>query len=246
MGKRIGRREALGALGGVSLGAFLAACSGGGSSSSGMSPSSTKPESTTTTGAGSAATSTDGSLTALFDDSATCSVTPGETEGPFYLDVEKFRRDITEGTDGAPLRLALRVRDAGDCTPIKDAVVDIWHADPSGDYSGVQGQDGTFLRGMQVTDADGITQFDTVYPGAYQGRTVHIHAKVHLDNSTALTTQLYFDDDLTDQVVDQSPYAGGDGRTRNDDDSLFLEQTVLTITPDEDGHLGVMTFDVRS
>jgi protocatechuate 3,4-dioxygenase beta subunit len=246
MVKRIGRREALGALGGVSIGAFLAACSGGGSSSSGMATSTTKPKATTTTGAGSATTATDGSLTALFDDSATCAVTPGETEGPFYLDVEKIRRDITESTDGTPLRLALRVRDAGDCTPIKDAVVDIWHADPAGEYSGGQGQNGTFLRGMQVTDADGITQFDTVYPGAYQGRTVHIHAKVHLDNSTVLTTQLYFDDDLTDKVVDTSPYTGADGRMRNDDDNLFLDETLLTITPEGDGYLGVMTFDVRS
>ncbi len=243
MVKRIGRREALGALGGVSLGAFLAACSGGGSSSSGMSPTTTKPKATTTTGAGSATTATDGSLTALFDNSATCSVTPGETEGPFYLDVEQIRRDITGGKDGTPLRLALRVRDAGDCTPISDAVVDIWHADAEGSYSE---SSEPYLRGMQVTDADGITQFDTIYPGAYQGRTVHIHAKVHLDNSTALTTQLYFDDDLTDQIVDTSPYTGADGRMRNDDDNLFLDQTLLTISPEGDGYLGVMTFDVRS
>ena len=243
MAKRIGRREALGAFGGVSLSALLAACSGGGGSSSGMSPSTTKPEATTTTGVGSSTTSTDGSLTALFDDSATCAVTPGETEGPFYVDVEKIRRDITEGKDGTPLRLALRVREAGTCTPISDAVVDIWHADAEGSYSAA-GE--TYLRGMQVTDADGITQFDTIYPGAYNPRTIHIHAKVHLDNRTALTTQLYFDDDLTDQVVDTSPYTGADGRTRNDDDDLFLGQTVLTVTPEGDGYLGVMTFDVRS
>ena len=78
----------------------------------------------------------------------------------------------------------------------------------------------------------------------YQGRTVHIHAKVHLDNSTALTTQLYFDDDLTDKVVDTSPYTGADRRMRNDDDNLFLDETLLTITPEGDGYLGVMTFDV--
>ena len=210
-----------------------------------MSPSTTKPKATTTTGAGSATTATDGSLTALFDNSATCSVTPGETEGPFYLDVEQIRRDITGGKDGTPLRLALRVRDAGDCTPISDAVVDIWHADAEGSVLREQVR-APYLRGMQVTDADGITQFDTIYPGAYQGRTVHIHAKVHLDNSTALTTQLYFDDDLTDQVVDTSPYTGADGRMRNDDDDLFLDQTLLTISPEGDGYLGVMTFDVRS
>lgn len=245
MTKRIGRREALGAFGGVGLATFLAACGGGGSGSSASGSTSTTARRATTTTAGGAQAPADASLTALFDDAATCSVTPAETEGPFYLDVDKIRRDITEDRDGTSLRLALRVRDAGSCEPISDAVVDLWHADAEGQYSGVQGDSGTFLRGMQVTDADGITQFQTIYPGAYQGRTVHIHAKVHIDNSTALTTQLYFDDDLTDQIVSRSPY-GGRGRTRNSEDSLFLDETVLTIQPDGDGYLGVMTFDVRS
>jgi protocatechuate 3,4-dioxygenase beta subunit len=247
MANRIGRREALGAIGGVSLGALLAACGSGGSERSGAggATSTTASRAATTTAA--AAEPTDTSLTALFDDAASCSVTPEETEGPFYLEVDKIRRDITEDREGTPLRLALRVRDAGGCTPISDAVVDIWHADAEGNYSGGQSDQGeTFLRGMQVTDADGITQFATIYPGAYQGRAVHIHAKVHIDNSTALTTQLYFDDDLTDLVVDVSPYTGANGRMRNDDDDLFLDETVLTMTPDGDGYLGVMTFDVRS
>lgn len=244
MTKRIGRREALGAFGGVGLAAFLAACGGGGGGSAASSATSTTARRVTTTTAGGTQTSGDASLTALFDDAATCSVTPSETEGPFYLDVDKIRRDITEGRAGTPLRLALRVRDAGSCKPISDAVVDLWHADAKGQYSGVEGDSGTFLRGMQVTDAGGITQFQTIYPGAYPGRTVHIHAKVHVDNRTALTTQLYFDDDLTDQVVSQSPYEGS-GRTRNLEDSLFLDETVLTMRADGGGHLGVMTFDVR-
>lgn len=250
MNKQIGRRAALGAFGGAGLAAFLAACGGGsGSSSSAGSSSGTTATSggrSTTTTAAAGDANGDAGLAALFDDAATCSVTPGETEGPYYLDVDKVRRDITEGRDGTPLRLALRVRDAGSCEPIRDAVVDIWHADATGTYSGVQGTSGTFLRGMQVTDGDGITQFDTIYPGAYPGRTVHIHAKVHLGNSTALTTQLYFDDDLTDEVVDVSPYTGASSRTRNDEDNLYLPETVLTMTPEGDGYLGVMTFDVRS
>jgi protocatechuate 3,4-dioxygenase beta subunit len=248
IGRRIGRRQALGAIGGLGVGAFLAACSGGGGdrSSSGSTSSTTARRGTTTTGAAGSG-SADAGLTALFDDAATCSITPEQTEGPFYVDTDQVRRDITEDRDGAPLRLALRVREGSTCTSVSDALVDIWHADAGGVYSGFQsGQGETFLRGVQVTDGDGIVQFATIYPGGYQGRTVHIHAKVHIDNSTALTTQLYFDDDVSDSVLDGSVYGGAGGRTRNSDDDIYDEQTELTLTPEGDGYLGVLTFDVRS
>ena len=248
IGRRIGRRQALGAIGGVGVGAFLAACSGGGSerASAGGESSSTAPRVTTTTASASSG-STDAGLIALFDDAATCSITPEQTEGPFYVDTDQVRRDITEDREGTPLRLALRVRDASACTPVRDALVDIWHADAGGVYSGFEAGEGdTFLRGVQVSDTDGIVQFATVYPGAYQGRTVHIHAKVHIDNGTALTTQLYFDDDVSDAVLDGSAYRGAGGRTRNSDDGIYDEQTELTLTPEGDGYLGVLTFDVRS
>ena len=88
----------------------------------------------------------------------------------------------------------------------------IWHCDAEGLYSGFESasmggpggsgptDDDTFLRGVQVTNAKGIVEFLTVYPGWYGGRSVHIHAKVHVDSATALTTQMYFDEDVTDAV----------------------------------------------
>ena len=97
--------------------------------------------------------------------------------------------------------LALRVREADGCTPIENAIVDIWHCDAGGVYSGFDDGEGErFLRGAQATNEDGIARFTTIYPGFYQGRTVHIHAKVHLDRQTVLTTQLYFDDAVSDRV----------------------------------------------
>jgi protocatechuate 3,4-dioxygenase beta subunit len=97
-----------------------------------------------------------------------------------------------------------------------------------------------------VTDADGIVQFTTVYPGWYRGRTVHIHAKVHLDNATALTTQLFFDDEVSDgEVYTQAPYDQHTGRdTTNVNDGIFLEETVLSLSVQDDGYLGVMTFTI--
>ena len=95
--------------------------------------------------------------------------------------------------------LALRVRGGDDCAPLENAIVDIWHCDAGGVYSGFESGEGErFLRGAQATNEDGIAKFTTIYPGFYQGRTVHIHAKVHLDRQTVLTTQLYFDDAVSD------------------------------------------------
>ena len=150
-----------------------------------------------------------------------CSLTPEQTEGPFYFDADKIRSDIREGHDGAELRMRLQVRTAGECKPLRDAVVDIWHCDAAGEYSF---DPDTFCRGAQATNADGIAEFTTVYPGWYQGRTVHIHAKVHLDNSTVLTTQLTFDDDFTAKVFEREPYAERSGRDTFNDERRDLRR----------------------
>src|SRR2546427_11403626 len=154
-----------------------------------------------------------------------CVLTPELTEGPYYIAKEKVRRDITEGKAGTPLTLKLGVVDASTCRPIKGAAVDIWHADAAGVYSGFgQGvANRTFMRGIQKTDAKGIATFRTVYPGWYQGRTVHIHVKVHLGGNVVHTGQLFFSDSLTDRVYRNAPYNKRPSRTtRNANDSIFV------------------------
>jgi protocatechuate 3,4-dioxygenase beta subunit len=214
----LNRRQALAGLGTVSLGALLAACSEDEPSN---------PES------------------AAFDDTSACTLTPEQTEGPYYFDVDSIRSDIREDRKGVPLKLAIRIRDAERCQPIRNAVVDIWHCDAAGSYSGLE-EDGTFLRGAQVTDAKGIVQFTTIYPGWYRGRTVHIHAKVHLDRRTVLTTQLYFDEKTTAAVYRRQPYAGDTGRDAfNDTDPIFDERLVLDLSEAGDGYRGAISFDVE-
>ncbi len=123
-----------------------------------------------------------------------CLVQPETTAGPFYLDPGLVRRDITEGRPGAPMRLRLQVVRA-DCSPVEGARVDVWHCDAAGAYSGVQGLPGTtFLRGTQLSGADGVAEFATIYPGWYPGRTPHVHYIVFLDDLTVLTSQLFFAD----------------------------------------------------
>jgi protocatechuate 3,4-dioxygenase beta subunit len=178
-----------------------------------------------------------------------CVLTPEMTEGPYYVPNEAVRRNITEGRPGTPLHLRLSVVNASTCKPIKNAAVDVWHADALGVYSGVQGNTGTFMRGIQRTDASGLALFDTVYPGWYQGRTVHIHVKVHLGGTVVHTGQLFFPDTLTDKVYSASPYdTRGQRDIRNTNDSIFRNggsRSMLTLVKSASGYVARVTMGVH-
>src|SRR5258707_51779 len=120
-----------------------------------------------------------------------CILTPASVAGPFYFDPKLERADITEGHPGAPLRMRFMVMDAATCVPIPRARVDVWHTRADGFYSGYPGQGdnrridttgGTFMRGTQFSDAHGETEFRSVYPGWYRGRTTHVHFKIFIDD----------------------------------------------------------------
>jgi protocatechuate 3,4-dioxygenase beta subunit len=192
-----------------------------------------------------------------------CVVTPQETEGPYFVDEMLFRSDIRADPaddtvkEGTPMRLGLRVSQVGGgaCSPLVGAVVDVWHCDALGVYSDVRDPSFNtvgkkFLRGAQTTDETGSVEFMTIYPGWYQGRAVHIHYKVRTDPQAAsayqFTSQLYFDDALTDVVHAQPPYSAKGQRTlRNAGDGIFRDggdQLLLNLSPEGDGYAGV--FDV--
>jgi protocatechuate 3,4-dioxygenase beta subunit len=255
MAQQIDRRKALAVFGTVGIGAVVAAACGGGSDSSSATTAAKRAATTTTTNASAAsdAQATSGAITAdMFDAATSCSLTPEETEGPYYFDVDSIRRDVREDETGSNLRLGVRVRDAASCAPLPSSMVEIWHADAEGNYSGFDANSSgakksTYLRGGQVTDQDGIAEFLTIYPGWYQGRAVHIHAKVHLDNSTLLTTQFFFNEDFTDAVFTQVPYdARGTRTTYNSDDNIFDDRLLLSLSKDGDGSLGLITLDVNA
>jgi|SRR5581483_4472627 len=242
---QLSRRDALAVLGLGGIGLVAAACGKSGTKSA---------SATSTTAAESAGTAT----TAAGGATPACTLMPELTEGPYYLDLKKVRSDITEGRPGAALALKLVVVDAATCAPIKDAAVDIWHADAGGEYSGFGGAGGgpgggttnaqTFLRGTQVTDADGAVTFHTVYPGWYTGRAVHIHLKVHVPSSVH-TGQLFFADATTDAVFKQSPYSGrGSPDVRNAQDSIYRQggpSTLAPVQPSGDGYTGTIALGVK-
>jgi protocatechuate 3,4-dioxygenase beta subunit len=192
-----------------------------------------------------------------------CVVRPEQTEGPYFVDERLNRSDITtdpsDGSvkEGTPFQLTLRVHEirGRECAPLPGVMVDLWHCDARGIYSDVRERSfdtrgRKFLRGYQITDGDGAVRFDTIYPGWYRGRTVHIHFKLRTApgarRGSEFTSQIYFDDALTDRIHAQAPYtAKGFGRIRNQEDGIFLdggEELVLPLTRRPQGYAG--TFDI--
>lgn len=194
-----------------------------------------------------------------------CVARPELTEGPYYLDDQLNRSDIRiEPSDssvvvGVPLTLTFLVsRVATDgCTALPDAVVDVWHCDATGAYSGFQdtfagfdNRNKTFLRGYQQTDDAGLASFTTIYPGWYSGRAVHIHFKILTQQADGreyeFTSQLFFDEDLTTLVHSQAPYNDkGTRDTLNSTDNIYRgggSQLLLDTVATDDGYSAV--FDV--
>lgn len=229
---RITRRGSL-----VKVGGFLAAALAAGSWRAEASASGATPAGTGPAGVASGAVK--------------CVLAPEQTEGPYYIPDERVRRNITEGRPGTPLALRATVVDASTCKPVKGAAVDVWHCDAAGVYSGFgQGAGNrTFMRGIQRTDATGLAVFQTVYPGWYPGRTVHIHVTVHLGGSVVHTGQLYFPDTVTDSAYQKAPYRSRPARdVRNANDSVYRNggrSSLMNVRKTSAGYVATITMGVQ-
>jgi protocatechuate 3,4-dioxygenase beta subunit len=244
VGRLLNRREALLALAGAGAAVAIAACAPGSSTAT--------TQATATTGA---STATSGNMPA-------CVARPALTEGPYFVDEKLNRSDIrsdpSDGSvrQGALLALTFRISQLTNaCAPLGGASVDVWHCDAAGIYSDVNDPGFStvgkkFLRGYQVTDSSGVAKFTTIYPGWYQGRAVHIHFKIrsHTGSGSAyeLTSQLFFDDNITDQVYTQAPYnARGQRTLRNDGDSIYRQGgSQLLLAPTKTAWGYSATFDI--
>lgn len=175
-------------------------------------PASTTSSSTASASATSATVDASGNSVAC---SGTATATPSLTEGPYYKAGNFVRSDITEGQAGMPMSLTISVVDTS-CKPIPNATVDIWHANAQGQYSGVTDPregcatcgNATFLRGTQTTNAQGQVTFQTIFPGWYPGRTVHIHVKVWQNGKQVLTSQFFVSQADSDTVFATTGYKG--------------------------------------
>jgi protocatechuate 3,4-dioxygenase beta subunit len=253
VGRWLSRREVLALFGAGGVAVAAAACAPGATGSAGA---------TATPGASATASAiASASAAAVASAIPSCVVVPELTEGPYYLDVDLERSDIRANTadgavsEGAVLELGWLVSqvDGEACVPLEGVIVDVWHCDALGVYSGVQGDDGDFLRGHQKTDANGAAAFTTIYPGWYSGRAVHIHFKIRTDPDAdagfEATSQLFFDDALSAEVFSSGVYAAkGTQDTPNDADSIFGRSggtTLLDIVRDGDVYRATFSLAIR-
>jgi protocatechuate 3,4-dioxygenase beta subunit len=254
VGRVLTRREILALLGTGSAAAILAACGAGTASSAATAATGSTPASSgaPTDPATSTATATATAIVAASSLPA-CVVRPAGTEGPYFVDEKLLRSDIrsdpSDGSvkPGATLRLSFAVAKVtgNSCAPYAGLLVDVWHCDGLGVYSdvsdpGFQTTGRKFLRGYQITDANGLATFTTIYPGWYGGRTVHAHFKIRTGAAVSpgleFTSQLFFDDTLTDKVHAGQPYAQKGSRTlRNSGDGIYSQggdQLLLNVAGD--------------
>lgn len=201
----------------------------------------------------------------------TCTVWKDATSGPCHSNTY-HRKDATEGLVGLPTRLELLIVDAS-CNPVPNAIVEIWHCSPTGVYSAAPtveasdiGYDAAhatdlnngfctggnaaaqvagWFRAYQQAGADGRVTFDTLYPGWYAGRTVHIHFRVTVGTTQYKTSQLFFEDSLNDEIIADHPTYSARGKkdTTNaadkvvTDSGLALADVVMQHAQQSDGAL---------
>ncbi|KAB8337059.1 hypothetical protein FH972_021363 [Carpinus fangiana] len=175
---------------------------------------------------------------------ASCVLTPKVTEGPYYVTGEYYRSNTVEDQPGLALHLEYQYIDISTCDAAEGLYIEQWHANATGVYSGVSASgngvgsadpsnlNNTFLRGVQKTDSSGVVAFDTVFPGHYSGRAVHIHMMAHqngtiLSNGTFTSAsvssvgQVFFDQDLISDVSSLEPYSSNtQSVTLNTEDSI--------------------------
>jgi protocatechuate 3,4-dioxygenase beta subunit len=260
IGRVLTRREVLALMGAASVSVVAAACAPGSSATG------TSATASTSAAASSGATASplaSATAVAVASSLPSCVVVPELTEGPYYVDEKLERSDIRIDTadgstvDGAVLRLDWVVSqvDGSACIPLEGVLVDVWHCDALGNYSDVGSEQGhDYLRGYQHTDAAGKATITTIYPGWYQGRAVHIHFKIRTDAAASsgfeFTSQLFFDDTLSDQVYGTAPYASkGAPDVQNANDSIYGQSqgmTLLNVVKDGSGYAATFEIAVQT
>lgn len=199
--------------------------------------------------------------TLLFTDNSSCLLQPEVTQGPYYVDGESIRSDVTEDQRGVPLFLDIQFVDTSTCEPVPAVLVDLWHCNSTGVYSGVSASgngnsndttnlNATFLRGIQQTDINGVVQFESVFPGHYTGRATHIHVMTHAMGNTTIRTngtildsaangtthashvgQLFFDQDLISKVEATEPYTSNTQDITPNSEDSILGQEADSVDP---------------
>ncbi len=172
--------------------------------------------------------------------SGTCTVAPTETEGPYptHSPSSYVRSDIRDDRTGVPMTMNITLKNTNNsCAVLAGAIVDVWHCDKDGNYSEYSSFSTVhFLRGRQVTNANGLVSFTTIFPGWYTGRSTHIHIHIYNASGTSLKiTQISFPEGSGSAVATVNSTAGQaygytkgmSGYTYATGDNVFSDDTAL-------------------
>ncbi|WYZ42531.1 hypothetical protein EsH8_VI_000230 [Colletotrichum jinshuiense] len=195
------------------------------------------------------------SLEDVFSANTSCVLAPEITDGPYYIVGEYMRSNVIESKwcDGVPVFLEVQYVDVATCDPIPAVAVDIWNCNATGIYSGIStngnyaadGMNSTFLRGIQLTDHDGVAQFETIFPGHYDGRATHTHLLSHT-NATLMPNgtisvwdapvshigQVFWPESIRSAVEELYPYnTNTQAVTSNADDMWSILQADASYDP---------------
>ncbi|KAK9779186.1 putative Intradiol ring-cleavage dioxygenase [Seiridium cardinale] len=141
----------------------------------------------------------------LFGSNASCILTPDDANGTYFVYQEHIRSNVVENVQGCPHAFGAAI----------NRRKYVQASQRANRYLG--GLATTYLRGVQPTDADGVVNFDTLFPGHLQGRATQQHIIAHvgskvLDSGTytggqvAHLSQLFFDQVLIDTIEATAPY----------------------------------------
>jgi len=166
-----------------------------------------------------------------FEETKECLLTANTDQGRYYLDKPIIRTDIKEDQEGVVLLLGFKIVDVNnDCKNLEGVIVDIWHPNAIGEYSGFtedknyfkSPNNRYFLRGRQYSDYLGFVEFTTIYPGCTSNRTNHINLKVSKNSKELLTTQIFFPQELNDRIQSFYPYnKNPQCPVKNEDDPII-------------------------
>lgn len=179
-----------------------------------------------------------------------------------------IRHDLRESQEGLDLYFDIGVIDIETCEPLSGVALTIWNCNATGSYSSYTGidpdtadlldgwtkrddgttDDETFLRGIQITNENGMAEFLTKFPGYYVTRSTHIHVTAQANVTTGVSYsdsavqhigQFFFEEDVLSQVYALSPYSAHLetlNRTTNSEDSLYSSANA-------DGYSSVIEID---
>jgi protocatechuate 3,4-dioxygenase beta subunit len=177
-----------------------------------------------------------------------CTLIPAETAGPFPLDLTEnqvfFRQDVREDRTGVLLHQKIKIIGLENCLPMPNVRVNIWACDKDGLYSGYGAETGkTYMRGYQITDANGEVDFISILPGWYNGRICHIHFQAYVSSVYAAISQLTYPIAEKNAIYAANPslYTKGlDPLSFNNDgvfaDGYAYQLATLTANPDTGGY----------